>query len=620
MRLGRPAALLAVAAVTGATFVANASSGDADESLTVPARPGTAAATWTGTIPQGGEVLLVGDPLGACSDPSDPTVGDQHTVDVVVPGDLDPDLDVTALFSIDWDSAADGGVEDEHLVVLGPDGRTVAESDTGGQTYESAAVTLVEPGTYTVVACPFQNPTPKDYTGTVTLITAKRDGAKHAKGPSPSYAQLTAPEAEAADAGEPSIGNNWNTDATLFQAGLSTYRVDFDDSAPAATWTDVSAPLSEISLDPILFTDSTTGRTFESQLLLACSSAEFTDDDGGSWAPSEGCGAGTGIDHQTIGGGPFPPALQRPVGYPHAVYYCTNGVAAALCASSQDGGVTFGPAVAAITDECGVLHGHLRVGPEGTVYLPASNCQGKQGVSVSTDGGLTWTVHTIPDSIAGTSDPSVATGSDGTVYFGYADGSGKPKIAVSTDHGETWSPSTDVGFPLGINSTEFSEVIAGDGDRAAFAFLGTPTEGSYQSPDFGKSADGTTFEGAEWHLYVATTYDRGATWTTVDATPTDPVQRGCIWNGGGSSKCRNLLDFNDITIDKVGRVMVGFADGCTGYASECPTSSDVAQNKYESHGAVVRQLTGRTLFAEYDGLLPGSGKPPKDKPHHGKGG
>jgi len=74
-------------------------------------------------------------------------------------------------------------------------------------------------------------------------------------------------------------------------------------------------------------------------------------------------------------------------------------------------------------------------------------------------------------------------------------------------------------------------VIAGDDTRAAFAFLGTPTAGDDQS---------ASFTGV-WHLYVATTYDRGATWTTVDATPTDPVQRGCIWLGGGSNDCRNLL-------------------------------------------------------------------------------
>jgi len=72
---------------------------------------------------------------------------------------------------------------------------------------------------------------------------------------------------------------------------------------------------------------------------------------------------------------------------------------------------------------------------------------------------------------------------------------------------------------------------------------------------------------------VAISYDSGQTWTTADATPTDPVQRGCIWNQGGSNPCRNLLDFNDITVDKFGRVLVGYADGCTGSCVTDPTQN-----------------------------------------------
>ena len=98
-------------------------------------------------------------------------------------------------------------------------------------------------------------------------------------------------------------------------------------------------------------------------------------------------------------------------------------------------------------------------------------------------------------------------------------------------------------------------------------------------------------------MYVATTYDRGAHWTTVDTTPSDPVQRGCIWNNGGGNPCRNLLDFNDITLDKTGRVMVGFAKGCVG---ACVTSNLVTDNTLVKVGAVIRQQSGRGLFAAYD--------------------
>ncbi|MFN2626857.1 MAG: sialidase family protein [Mycobacteriales bacterium] len=583
-----------------------ASAAKADQTIVVPSRPGTSGVGWEGTIPAGAEVLLVGDPLGVC-DISDPTVGDRHTIEIKF-GKNKPDkrLDVTAMFSIDW-GTPNGGIEDEHLIVLDPHGAVVGDSDTGGQNYESAPVTLVEAGVYTVIACPFQNPTEKPYIGQLKIHVTKPN-VRVAKGVhAPSYHQFTAPNALAKHAGEPSIGNNWKSDATMFEALTETYRVSFDDKRKTSTWLDVSGTTTSIeTLDPILFTDGPYGRTFVSQLFLACSAAAFSDNDGVTWVPSQGCGEGTAFDHQTIGGGAYPeplgPANSAP-GYPRAVYYCAQGAVAALCGRSDDGGLTFGPGVPAMTTQCGVLHGHVKVGPDGTVYLPASNCHGKQGVSVSTDAGSTWTVRIIPDSLAGTSDPSVGVGSDGTVYFGYSDGSGKAKVAVSHDRGATWGPSADVGAPLGVHSTEFAVVTAGDGDRAAFGFLGTNTDGDFQGAHFGEDRKGNNYTGGSWHMLIATTYDGGKTWTTVDSTPKDPVQRGCMWNRGGGSKCRNLLDFNDITIDKMGRVLLGFADGCTTYTG-CAKSRDVGDNQREDHGAIIRQLTGKTLFKAYDGKLP----------------
>jgi hypothetical protein len=249
---------------------------------------------------------------------------------------------------------------------------------------------------------------------------------------------------------------------------------------------------------------------------------------------------------------------------------------------------------------CGGLHGHVRVAPDGTVYVPNNNCfdqhnVSRPGVAVSTDNGLSWAVRTVPDakSLSHGSDPSVAAGANNTIYLGYANADGHAKIAVSRDRGQQWTKSADAGTPFGVQNTEFAEVIAGDDDRAAFAFLGTDTRGDTQSADFL----------GVWHLYVAFTYDRGRSWTTVDATPGDPVQRGCIWNQGGSNPCRNLLDFNDITTDKTGRVLVGYADGCTG---TCAT--DAKQNAstgpasaQDALATIARQAGGRGLFASFDG-------------------
>ena len=582
-----------------------------EKTLKAPSKIGQASVTYTGTMPIGTqeEGIALGqvgadDPVGFC-DPKNTTRNDQHVIKFVVPK-VSSALDTTAIFSITW-ADPNGTAQDFKLVVIGPDGQPVGEADSSSTT-ETAVVTDVRNGNYTAIACPYNNVKPTTYSGKVTVVVSKPN-VSVAKGvKAPSYHEYYSPRSVNGGAGEPSIGNNWKTGNTMFQNGTDTFRVTF--KGLTSTWTKANAANTSVTtLDPILFTDNVTGRTLVSQLVLACSLSAYSDDDGKTWTPSEGCGEVNGVDHQTYGGGPFPKeitgvgALPTSRGYKNAVYYCAQGLAFATCAVSRDGGLTFGNGNLVYTSECGGLHGHIRVAPDGAAYLPNASCGGQQGVAVSTDAGLTWTIRRVPGTIVGSSDPSVAAGKDGTVYFGVADGSGKPLVAVSRDHGAHWSKPVDVGASFGIHSTEFSEVIAGDGDRAAFAFLGTPTKGYFQGAKFGMSKDGTQYSGAEWHLYIATTYDRGKTWTTVDATPKDPVQRGCIWNGGGSNVCRNLLDFNDITTDKTGRVLVGIADGCSGYKSDCPTSKDKSENKHEDQGAIVRQTAGKGLFKAYDKVL-----------------
>jgi hypothetical protein len=131
------------------------------------------------------------------------------------------------------------------------------------------------------------------------------------------------------------------------------------------------------------------------------------------------------------------------------------------------------------------------------------------------------------------------------------------------------------------------------------SFLGTTTPGDPEDPDFGNPDKDGVYEAGTWDLYIATTYDGGQHWTTVDATPKDPVQRGPICLSGVSctGNDRNLLDFNDIPVDKYGRVLFAYADGCTG---ACVRSTKVADNPHEDNGVVVRQTGGLGLFADYD--------------------
>lgn len=432
----------------------------------------------------------------------------------------------------------------------------------------------------------------------LAMILIRPAGAELAA--APGYTNYTAPSGLGQSAGEPSLGVNWNTGNVMYQAGAQTLKVSFNDLLGTASWSNVSFPTtgSGVSLDPILFTDPVTGETAVSQLVPPCSISAVTPDDGANWKVSSGCSIPGGADHQTIGGGPLTDGLS--VGTAgHGMYYCAQDLVASTCGLSRDGGLTYGPAVPVYTFTpfadmagCGGLHGHIKVARDGTAYLPNQSCNKgagpKQAVVVTENDGLTWSQRLVPDAPDNglRSDPSVAIGSDGTVYFAYEDASGLPKVAVSRDKGKTWTPSFDLGTPAGVKYAVFPAAVAGDGDRAAVAFLGATQATS--SPD---TYEDSKYNGV-WHLYVSTTYDRGVTWQTVDVTPNDPVQRGCVYWGNGScpSAQRNLLDFMDAGLDRNGRVVVGYADGCTGSCVNggANTRSDVAN--------IARQTSGDPLF------------------------
>jgi len=526
-----------------------------------------------------------------------PQLCDDYALKVSVPAGYDAGHSLR--IDIKWpDSAADFD-----LYVLDANGREVAASASSSdpETVLLPALTA----SYTVRVVPY-TPLGDSFTGTASLVANPADPPPSTAVP-PTYANSSAPDAikDAHNAGEPSIGVNRASGAAMFQAYTSTLKVTYG-SDGTATWQDKSANAangcpqgSTTSLDPILFTDPATHRTFESQLAGKTALTCYTDDDGETWTPTGGSGINSGVDHQTIGGGPFAPGAPGTLtSYPNAVYYCSQDIADASCAVSRDGGLTYGPAVPMYSLlDCGGLHGHVKVAPDGTVYVPNKGCGGNQAVAVSEDNGLTWTVRKNPSSTPGDSDPSVGIGAGGTVYMGYQNSDGTARIAVSHDKGKTWLHDQNVGAALGLKNIVFPAVTAGDDDRAAFAFLGTTTGGNYQ--------DTADFKGV-WHLYVATTYDGGQSWVTVDATPTDPVQRGSICTSGTTcGQDRNLLDFIDVTLDAQGRVLAAYADGCT---DACATGG--AQN-YDALASIARQATGNTLYGAYDAVVRGAHKKPK---------
>src|SRR5437764_2278246 len=425
------------------------------------------------------------------------------------------------------------------------------------------------------------------------------------------------------DAGKHSSGLNWNSPNSLagvtnFQSDLQTLFIKFDDSCPAngqsETWYNSPAPTSRfVDSDPIGFTDRQTGRVSAGELTLTSPTCKvsFTDTDGldqlgqpsyAGWSPSSGP-LGSGIDHETIGGGPYHAPAPPHGPYSNAVYYCSQDLVTAFCLRSDDGGATYGPPVPTYTTQCGGLHGHVKVAPDGTVYLPNNSCSGTGAVVVSEDNGLTWSIRPVQNASSQTrananlQDPAVAIDNNGRVYFamssstvaGTATGGSNAVVATSTDRGQTWQNIYDVGAVYGLKNIAFPAAVAADVGRAAVAFYGSTTTGD-------ESAN--TFNGI-WHLYVASTFDGGLHWTTTDVTPKDPMQRGCIWMHGGADICRNLLDFFDMTVDKQGRVQVGYVDGCTDGA--CAQAAITAKgNAYTARGVIARQSSGRRLLANFD--------------------
>ena len=508
---------------------------------------------------------------------------------------------------------------DYDVTVYDPDFTGNELANSGANSNPEEAIFKAVNGTYTVYVVPYDVSPTVPFSGKITLTPVSPEPAPTPVPlPSPGvprFSNYMSPPSVANGWGEPSIGVNWNTGNVMFFGGLSQYavRVNFDDSTSPARTTWDRTPLTMDTLrravggDPILYTDRETGRTLVSQLQFGTTTAtlDYTDNDGANYSPSQGAGIASGIDHQTVGGGHYHAPLPQGVVYKNAVYYCAQDDVDAGCALSVDGGRTFGPAVVTYTTECGGIHGHVKVAPDGTVYLPNRNCgTNQQGAAVSEDNGITWTVRVVPDATNGDTDPSVGMGADGTVYFGYEGADGHARIASSRDKGQTWTPSQDVGALLGLQNSVFPAVVAGDGGdngRAAFAFFGSLTPGNY---------DNDLFMG-NWYLFVASTFDGGKTWKTVNATPNDPVQRGRVCTAGinCSGNSRNLLDFFDATIDKEGRILVGYDDGCI--TSECIQGDknhdgmiDGRDNDFTSKGVIARQSGGRRMFAQFDPVEP----------------
>jgi hypothetical protein len=595
-----------------------------------------------------------------CNNPSQPC--DDYALTITLPaGYAAAHPNAAAKVTMSWTDAGSGKSDYDLYIYKNPrsdctpndctttDGSEAADYQSASSNNpEIATISPLLDGThkYTVVVLPY-TPTGETVNVKIELLPGAAGGGGPAPGPfggtdptvpgAPRYLNFYAPpgtSAANAGQGEFNIGFDPMTGRIMTMNIGPIWRLTPPElltpkkpECCEALWEDKSNPATNTGLDPILWTDQKTGRTFSSNSTAGANFVYgYTDaaapfNDGDQWVPVAASPPNGGADHETIGSGPYPAALSAlstPVNQGEAVYYCSQDVVGpASCQRSDTLGASYGPGVLAYNGQgsstpggtdCGGLHGHVHVAPDGTTWLPVNQCGGVQGGAVSTDGGITWTEFKVTGSVSQQhgADPSIALDADSTAYYAYVNNepvtAGKPPeghahVKVSKDGGKTWINDVDLGTSHGIVNAAEIEAVGGSSGRAAVGFPGTNVPGDYQALSFP----------GKWYAFIATTYDGGKTWVTVNATPNDPVQSMTgIWQQGGSAQDRNLLDFNEITVDSNGRVLYGYSDGCV--TTGCIAGT--APNDFTAYMRVARQSGGKGLFASKDTAEPVVPKPP----------
>lgn len=416
------------------------------------------------------------------------------------------------------------------------------------------------------------------------------------------------------DGAEPSIGVT-STGCVFFIAFEKVMRsCDYGE-----TWEDVTGPMCAFQTnDPWGWVDPVTDRIFNVQMQgLETSWICWSDDDGDTWIGNPHDSGTTPInDHIKLATGPWTTSGYGAIGqvsqsfYDQAVYYCYNKLAGIFCFTSFDGGASFeaGGQVIGLATTDGGLHGAITSAPDGTVYVTPR--VETPTVIVSKDNGLTWFAETMGED-SGTPYPrknsEVATDTQSNAYHIWTGADEGVYMSRSTDSGETWEQDSIRISPVEIISSVFPQVDAGDPGRIAITYLGSENSSQIGQPNLdGEPWDGNAHyanSNVTYHLYV--TYSLNA----LDANPvfqthrvtSDPVQIGsiCLNSGdcrdiGGSN--RNLLDFNDLHIDRDGRVFIAFADGCTG---SCASGNDWTPEDSRSRRGVMCYLSsGPSLYVE----------------------
>lgn len=256
------------------------------------------------------------------------------------------------------------------------------------------------------------------------------------------------------------------------------------------------------------------------------------------------------------------------------MWYRTLAPAVTQIQRSDDGGLTFGPAVTAgTTTQVGPIDVHQS---DGVVY--AGTSQGTVAVGTPAGPGLppaSYTVHqaaTDPNGVAHlffvtkVADDGTA---NGTVYVCYSNDH-DILLKHSTDKGATWSD------PVRVNNVGTASNV--------FPWMETgPTPGSVGIVWFGTV--GANDDTAEWKVYYAQSFNASSnnpTFRNVEVTEPEHIIHAANISEGGltGANNRNLIDYFQVSFDPQGAAVIAYTDD---------------HNDYDGHTYVARQLSGPSI-------------------------